>query len=119
MMKAEMLQDRLTRCIDHDYKVHQKGAPTHKDCVVCALCRLSHELGTSFYDSDLDDVLKFAKSFGKKTNTFQRIEKSDAKGSSGKPVKRRRRSSIPCETPEHNGTEDSDSERTESACLPE
>lgn len=112
MNKAEFYQGRLIRCIQHDYKVFQKGAPTHKDCVVCALCRLAHNLETSFFEEDIDDVLKLLGSFKKATIT--RIHKDEKdEGSPGKGNKSGRPRRIPCKKKEHDIPQDSDSGGTE------
>lgn len=118
-MAAEFFSGRLVRCTTHDYKTHQRGVPTHKDCLVCALCRVAHELETSIYTEDIELLIRFSKTFGKKTMTYTKSEVGDDKGHSGKPVKRRRRSRVSNEEKEHSVPEDSDGVRTGTACVPE
>jgi len=117
-MSAEFFSGRLVRCTTHNHKTHQKGAPTHKDCLVCALCRVAHELETSIYEEDIELLLRFAKAFGKK-QTYTKSEVGDAEGHTGKPVKRRRRSRVPDKAEECGVPEDSDGVRTGAACVPE
>lgn len=106
------------KCATHNHKTHQKGMPTHKDCLVCALCRVAHELETSIYEEDIELLLRFAKAFGKR-QTYTKSEVGDAEGHSGKPVKRRRRGRVPSAEKEHTVTEDGDSERTGAVGVPE
>ena len=108
-MSAEFFSKRLVRCTTHNHKVHQRGVPTHKDCLVCALCRVAHELETSLFEEDVDLLIKFAKAFGKKPLTYTKSEVGDAEGHAGKPVKRRRRSRVPDKAEECSVPEDSDS----------
>lgn len=107
MNKAEFYQGRLVRCVPHDYKVFQKGAPTHKDCVTCALCRLAHNLETSFFEEDIDDVLKLIGHFKKATIT--RIHKADKdEGSPGSGNQGGRRRRVPSSSKKHDIPEDGD-----------
>lgn len=118
MNKAEFYQDRLVRCVPHDYKVHQRGAPTHKDCVVCALCRLAHNLETSFYEENIDDVLKLLGSFKKATIT--RIHKDEKdEGSPGKGNKGGRPRRVSRKKKEHDIPEDGDGSGAGPDSLPE
>lgn len=117
MNKAEFFQGRLIRCVPHDYKVHQKGAPTHKDCVVCALCRLAHNLETSFFEEDVDDVLKLLGHFKKVTIT--RIHKAEKdEGYPGTGNQGRRRTRVSRAKKEHDIPKDGDSVGTGPDSVP-
>lgn len=118
MNKAEFFQDRLIRCVPHDYKVHQKGAPTHKDCVTCALCRLAHTLETSFFEEDVDDVLKLLGHFKKATITRVHKDEKD-EGSPGTGNKSGRRRRVSSKKAQSDIPEDSDGIGTGPASVPE
>jgi len=102
----------------HDYKVHQKGAPTHKDCVTCAVCRLAHNLETSFFEEDVDDVLKLLGSFKKAAITrIHKAEKDEGSPGAGNKSGRRRR--VSRAKKEHDNVEDCDGGGTGPDSLPE
>lgn len=118
MNKAEFYQGRLVRCLQHDYKVHQKGLPTHKDCPICAVCRIAHELETSMYAEDIESIYKFAATFGKtKLKPIIGVEKDERPVGEGDKGRRRRR--VSRSSKKSDGVEDGDGVGTGPDSLPE
>lgn len=65
MRKAKTKHGALVGCVTHKKRRAFKtnsSKPTN-DCLVCHLCWLADRLGTSLYDDDIDDIIKFSNTF--------------------------------------------------------